>query len=593
VKAQCRKQKAKIGALLAILFFNLAPLRAAESVISSKHNLSVSGSGDIRATLESEICIFCHTPHRATGAQPLWNHTLSDATYTPYNSSTIKAAVGQPNGSSKLCLSCHDGTVALGKINSRSGIIEMRNSVTTLPSGSTRLGTDLSDDHPVSFNYDNALVTANGQLKNPSTLDQKVRLDHNGQMQCTSCHDPHNNEFGKFLVQNNLASGLCIECHTMTSWPGSTHRTSNKTWNGTGVNPWPNTTAHTVAEAACESCHAPHNAGTKPRLLTFATEEQNCTSCHSGNVATKDVEAEFRKLSVHPIFSTSGVHDPAEDAINPARHVECADCHNPHAANSTIALAPNASGALAGLRGVNQDGAVVMPLNKEHELCFRCHADSTSRGPARVPRQTVETNTRLEFAPDNASFHPVVAAGKNPNVPSLLQPMTVTSRIYCSDCHNSDTGPGAGGQGPNGPHGSSFEPILERQLALTDNQTETSGTYALCYKCHNRSSILADESFPHRIHVVDNKAACATCHDAHGAQNSTHLINFNSLYVTPLQSNGKLEFVDTGTYRGNCTLTCHSTGPTPTLHVATSYGTGTNTPSLLRQKSPSSIRRRK
>ena len=566
-------------------------LFGAESVISSKHNLSISGSGDIRATMESEICLFCHTPHRATGMQPLWSHTLSDATYIPYDSSSIKAAVGQPSGASKLCLSCHDGTVALGMVSSRPAPIEMRSGITTLPSGSMRIGTDLSDDHPISFTYDSALVTANGQLRDPNLLRQKVRLDHNNQMQCTSCHDPHNNEFGKFLVQNNHASGLCIECHSMNGWNVSAHRNSNKTWNGAGINPWPNITANTVAAAACESCHAPHNAGTKPRLLTFVDEEQNCASCHSGNVAAKDIDAEFRKLSVHPIRSTTAVHDPMEDAINPPRHVECADCHNSHAANSTLAVAPNASGALAGLVGVNQDGALVHPLTKQYEQCFRCHGDSVSRGPARVPRQFVQTNTRLEFTPANASFHPVVAPGKNPNVPSLLVPLTTSSRMYCTDCHNNDSGAGAGGSGPNGPHGSSFEPLLERRLALTDDETETSGTYALCYKCHSRSSILADESFPHRVHVVDHKASCVTCHDPHGVQSTTHLINFNSLYVTPFK--GRVEFNDSGTFRGNCTLTCHSGGANSAMHDATPYGSGALVPSQLRKQSPPQIRRRK
>jgi predicted CXXCH cytochrome family protein len=561
---------------------------SAESVISSKHNLSVSGPGDIRATMESEICLFCHTPHRATAAQPLWNHALSQATYTPYASSTAKAAIGQPTGASKLCLSCHDGTVALGMLNSRASPIEMRSGITTLPAGRARIGTDLSDDHPISFTYDSALVTANGQLRDPGTLKQKVKLDHNNQMQCTSCHDPHNNEFGKFLVRDNHASGLCVECHNMNQWATSVHKNSNKTWNGTGVNPWPNISASTVAAAACESCHTPHNAGTKPRLLTFADEEQNCTSCHNGNVAEKNVEADFRKFSVHPILSTTHVHDPAEDAINPPRHVECADCHNAHVANSTPAVAPNASGALAGLVGVNQDGAVVHPLTKEYENCFRCHADSVSRGPARVPRQIVQTNTRLEFTPANASFHPVVAPGKNANVPSLLAPLTTSSRMYCTDCHNSDSGPNAGGSGANGPHGSAYEPILERRLALTDNETETSGTYALCYKCHSRSSILADESFPHRVHVVDNKASCVTCHDPHGVQSTTHLINFNSLYVTPF--NGRIEFNDTGTFRGNCTLTCHGGGANSVTHDATAYGAGALTPSPLK-KAP--VRRRK
>ncbi len=575
----------------ALLMLGASSLFAAESVISSKHNLSVTGSGDIRATMESEICLFCHTPHRATGAQPLWNHTLSDATYTPYNSSTIKATVGQPTGASKLCLSCHDGTVALGMVNSRARPIEMRSGLTTLPAGATRIGTDLSDDHPVSFTFDSALMTANGQLRDPGTLNQKIRLDHNNQMQCTSCHDPHNNEFGKFLVQNNHASGLCIECHRMTSWEMSAHRNSNKTWNGSGVNPWPNISANTVSAAACESCHAPHNAGTKPRLLTFADEEQNCSSCHSGNVAAKDIDADFRKFSVHPIRTTTAVHDPLEDPINPPRHVECADCHNSHAANSTIAVAPNASGALAGVTGVNQDGALMHPLTKQYELCFRCHADSVSRGPARVPRQVSQTNTRLEFAPANASFHSVVAPGRNPNVPSLLSPLTSSSRIYCTDCHNSDSGPGAGGSGSNGPHGSSFEPILEQRLALADGETETSGTYALCYKCHSRSSILADESFPHRIHVVDNQASCVTCHDPHGVQSTTHLINFNSLYVTPLK--GRLEFQDMGTFRGSCTLTCHGTSANSTLHDATLYGSGALSPSSLRKQPGPQIRRRK
>jgi hypothetical protein len=159
----------------------------------------------------------------------------------------------------------------------------------------------------------------------------------------------------------------------------------------------------------------------------------------------------------------------------------------------------------------------------------------------------------------------VVAPGRNPDVPSLLLPLTTSSRTYCTDCHNSDAGPGAGGNGPNGPHGSVFEPILERQLSLTDNETETAGTYALCYKCHSRTSLLADESFPHRIHVVDNRTSCMTCHDPHGSERNTHLINFNSFYVTPF--NGSVQFNDTGTFRGECTLTCHEGAANAVSHV--------------------------
>ena len=107
----------------------------AETVVNSKHNLSASGPGTIKATAESEICIFCHTPHNASPAAPLWNRASSGAVYVPYDSPSLTANPGQPTGSSRLCLSCHDGTLALGMVNSRStpitlagGVCELRTS---------------------------------------------------------------------------------------------------------------------------------------------------------------------------------------------------------------------------------------------------------------------------------------------------------------------------------------------------------------------------------------------------------------------------------------------------------------------------------
>jgi predicted CXXCH cytochrome family protein len=557
------------------------------SLVTSKHNLSVGGPGEIRSSTESDLCLFCHAPHNRSGPAPLWNHQMSAEAYTPYSSSTLKAVVGQPTGASKLCLSCHDGTVALGTVISRAASIPMRGGLTTLPPGPSRIGTDLSGHHPVSFRYDPALVAAQGELRDPSTLVQEVRLDRNGELQCTACHDPHNDQYGKFLVKDNTASSLCLDCHTPNQWAASVHATSPAAWNGNSQNPWPHTTGSTVAANACENCHRPHDAGTKARLLNFPTEEQNCYSCHSGTVAAKDVASEFLKTSLHPITLTSQVHDPKEDAINPPRHVECVDCHNPHAANSAAAVVPAASGSLAGVRGVNSSGAVVQPVQSEYELCFRCHADSVNRGPARVPRQFVETNTRHEFDPASASFHPVVAVGKNASVPSLIPPWSPASQMYCTDCHNNDQGPGAGGVGPKGPHGSSYTPILERQLLLTDYSLESFDNYALCYKCHSRTLVTSDSTSSwayHQKHVVADQTACTTCHDPHGAAATPHLINFNTVYVTP-SSNGRLEYVSTGPSSGNCSLTCHGTD-----HDATPYGTGpaslTRRPNQL-LKSPS------
>jgi predicted CXXCH cytochrome family protein len=544
-------------------FCLLACASSADSIINSKHNLSASGPGTLKATAETEICIFCHTPHNSQPDTPLWNHADSKASYLPYTSTTLRAAVGQPEGSSKLCLSCHDGTVALGMVRSQKQPIKFRNGVTTLPKGATLIGTDLSDDHPVSFTYDSALVAKDGQLHDPQTLKSGVRLDHKQQVQCTSCHDPHNDRFGKFLVMDNTASSLCVQCHNLDGWRSSAHAMSGKGWNGLGLNPWPHSAGKTVADNACENCHAPHAAGQGQRLMNYANDEQNCLTCHSGSVAAKNVATEFNKPSAHPVTRTSTFHDPTEDIVNPGtRHVSCSDCHNPHAANSSPAMRPNASGALAGVAGLNATGQRLGNVGREYELCFRCHADSLDRGRARVNRQFPETNTRLEFSPSSGSSHPIIAAGRNPNVPSLLPPWTASSLMYCTDCHNNNQSPATGAGGPNGPHGSLYAPLLERNLTTSDFGPESAFQYALCYKCHDRNRFTIEYSGSygpvsklHVLHVKGKQVACTTCHDPHGVSGKSHLMNFNLSYVQP--QGGLIEFRDTGTFRGSCTLSCH------------------------------------
>src|SRR5208337_3855843 len=166
------------GLILGCLF----TLRA-ESIVNSKHDLSAKSAAAIHSETNGQICIFCHTPHHGSKDAPLWNHASSGATYTPYGSTTTKAHIGQPTGASKVCLGCHDGTVALGMIGRGKIAAPFNNHVTTLPQGPSNLGIDLSDDHPVSFDYNSALVAADTQLQQPQTLTHKVKLDHTGQMQ--------------------------------------------------------------------------------------------------------------------------------------------------------------------------------------------------------------------------------------------------------------------------------------------------------------------------------------------------------------------------------------------------------------------------
>ncbi len=554
------------GLCLALLLLALHSVQG-QNVAASKHNLSSGGMGSARSSTESEICAFCHTAHLRPSQAPQWSLMSQGKTYVPYRSSTTKAVIGQPTGSSKLCLSCHDGTIAMGMASgmSRKHVApsEFHGGLGNLPPGPARLGTDLSDDHPISFVYDSALAVANGQLRHPSTLVGPVRLDDQGQLQCTSCHDPHSDRFGKFLVQNNTASALCNACHDQKYWRSASHATSGQTWNGVLPNPWPHTTENTVQANGCENCHRPHGAGTRQRLLNYPGEESNCFPCHNGNGARKNIQSEFNKPSTHPVLDSLGIHDPAENLVNPSRHVECEDCHNPHASQGQGAAAPRASGALAGVRGVNAAGTAVLPLVNEYELCFRCHADSLTRGTARVNRQFVQTNTRLAFQPSNASYHPVETSGKSPVAPSLIAPWLASSVMYCTDCHNNNSGPGAGGAGPKGPHGSAYAPLLERRLELTDFQVESPSAYALCYKCHSRTSLLNDESFArHKLHVVDQKAACTTCHDPHGVQKNPYLINFNTTYVRA-SSRGPINYTSTGNRSGTCSLVCHGKDHSP------------------------------
>ncbi len=553
-----------------MLFFllSLPSIVWCQSIVNTKHNLSVSGTGDIKATSESEICMFCHTPHFGNTKAPLWNRRQSGLTYTLYNSSTsstLHANPGQPDGSSILCLSCHDGTIALGNVLSRPTEISFSRGVSTMPKGNTNLGKDLSNDHPISFEYTSSLSAMDRQLKDPSGLKGPVRLERN-KMQCTSCHDPHKNLTRDFLVATTENSSLCLYCHQLENWTNTSHKTSSATWNGSGPNPWFHSgeNSGTVAKNACENCHNTHNASGKARLLNYSAEESNCFSCHSGTVASagKNIQSQFTKMYRHNVSAYTGIHDPAEQTLVNSKHVECVDCHNPHASKAATATAPYVNGSLTGVSGINSSGMPVVNAQYEYEVCFRCHSTNSATGSA-TSRLIVQSDTRLEFDNSSVSFHPVETKGRNTNVPGLISPLTENSIIYCSACHASN-----GAASPAGPHGSIYPQILKEQYSKAENVVESAAAYALCYSCHSRSEYTQDagdnvKRKVHYLHVVGVKTSCNTCHDPHGISASqgmpnrnTHLINFNSSVVTP--SEGVMYFQDDGDRTGRCFLKCHN-----------------------------------
>ena len=212
-----------LTAVFSMLFMLVSNSAMAGTIVNSDHDLQAQG-------LASEICVACHTPHNAdvtTTAAPLWNHALTSMTYTLYGvgSTTLNATLSQPDGISKLCLSCHDGSVALDSFGGTTG--------GTFITPSRNIGGDaesLTDDHPISFTYDADLVTADAAL-NPVTTTVRIgdpsgvgdfkdgTIDtlmlFGGRMECASCHDVHNKftNGGALLRISTNNSDLCLTCH--------------------------------------------------------------------------------------------------------------------------------------------------------------------------------------------------------------------------------------------------------------------------------------------------------------------------------------------------------------------------------------------
>jgi len=185
------------------------------AITGSAHDFSANGWANF------EICLPCHTPHNAkTGADnlvPLWNHNVTAAAFTVYTSptGTLNAgALGPPAGVSKACLSCHDGTIGVDVYGNNTP-------APTMIGAGFNLGTDLSNDHPISFTYDTALATLDGELIDPSSagssgLGGTIQNDllFVDQMECGSCHDVHNTAaIDPLLRKSNAASALCLTCH--------------------------------------------------------------------------------------------------------------------------------------------------------------------------------------------------------------------------------------------------------------------------------------------------------------------------------------------------------------------------------------------
>lgn len=230
----------------------------------NKHNLRSSNSGagiTYRAQVNAadrrhdEICIFCHTPHNASPSTPLWGRKPTVVSSFGHYSSTslvidnpgvrTTSDYKEPNGSSRLCLSCHDGATALGAVlygtqipmvagkdkiersydPGRYNVFNPNNPVTGVPEAAYDA---TNHHHPVSFIYDNSVKSSiqsiKGGVYNYPPTEANVKLDRKGYLQCTTCHNPHQDQSGMgatvpfWVLGKNVSAAddyntVCLSCH--------------------------------------------------------------------------------------------------------------------------------------------------------------------------------------------------------------------------------------------------------------------------------------------------------------------------------------------------------------------------------------------
>ena len=382
-----------ILSLLGLLLFTNAQVSA--SIVNTKHNLSISSTGTVKAQTEEEICVFCHIPHYTnTVGKPLWNRSMPASAYTMYDSDYLRrigypeveadlgTANDTPGALSRQCLSCHDGTVAVGAVyklrRDYLGTTIAMDGVDAsgyIPAASsTSFGTDLTNHHPVGIKYD-PTVTMNFDLGSKTielkaTPDAAVRLydygDGSKYVECSSCHDPHKDN-GKFLhvdTGSNHAQNVtntCTSCHEKVDWTGSIHHSPPVDALYTDAAVISQYGTNKMSDLGCANCHTPHNAEGVPYLnrkvlgntcFQGASSDSTTASCH-GVGGYKDIESILSRTYTHPVIASSDPADPSHTNLDTLygtgvvdpdggkgidwannKHAVCMDCHNQHKAKA-------------------------------------------------------------------------------------------------------------------------------------------------------------------------------------------------------------------------------------------------------------------
>lgn len=599
-------------------------------VRGTRHNLSAVPDGSatpsggtvpnrsVKASSETQVCVFCHTPHEAESiafgsggnayGAPLWNRKLSGQTYAPYSSSSMDAADADlavaPGGSSKLCLSCHDGTMGIDKVNvlngARNVTVAMSGSASPVimpgnaTTGFTRnLGTDLKSDHPISFTYDAALASSDGELRTPDgaivgtrasgTTPPKLPLEK-GQMQCTTCHDPHlrdratGNGNAKFLRMNRFqvtqpAGGnfnatndiICLACHDKggVSWAFSAH--ANSTVATQLYKPAaaqqrefpssldsPANTNPPVWQVSCLNCHDTHSVQGTRRLLREGTDstaipkaggnsalEETCYQCHTTTAESAVSYTALTNAAIPDIktdFTTLARRMPVRSADQPAG-VETHDIGGVF--NDGVDANCSKTSGKCGKDFVESRANLGLgDLNKRHAECTDCHnPHRVIKGQNGLPGALTLTNTNEKAGThrhENATgfVHSNIISG-------VLRGAFGVEPIYPDNSFQSMPSGFTVKRGDPGTSSSTLvtEPYVTRE-------------YQICLKCHSNYGYTDDNVYPNGSSRPPLGGAGLTPQNPNGHSNFTRYTNQAKEFQAPASHAVQIGSVSRGTDGG-------------------------------------------
>lgn len=231
----------KVLFFAAMLLLMQVGVGIAGPLANTKHDLHTGSTAAIKATSPTvdDTCVFCHTTHNGTpgGAAPLWNHALTSATLRWSPTTTVRGTTLPTDITSaalegtRACMSCHDGTVALGSVlvyynssTDTSGPMTFTVTGTNTTGGklaSTSLSymdpTHMEKNHPLGVpkpaakpGFSNYVASDGG-----TGVWYRTSSDNNQYVECQSCHDPHNTTVMPFLRISNAGGAICSSCHNM------------------------------------------------------------------------------------------------------------------------------------------------------------------------------------------------------------------------------------------------------------------------------------------------------------------------------------------------------------------------------------------